>query len=569
MSKSELSGVAYSYMRFSSLKQEQGDSIERQTKARKKWLDAHPAVTLDESLTLADLGVSAFRGKHRAGDKAALSQFIRAVETGRVKAGSFLIVESLDRLTREELGDAFELVLGLVNRGIRIVQLSPVESILEKPVNMTTLMLAVVELHRGWGESKRKSEMIGSAWRQKRVAARESGAIVTKGAKAWLKITEGKFVFRPGAKEVLRRIFQMATAGHGCRAIAKTLNNEKVKSWTGKPWYEIYIRRLLHGREVRGEFQQARRLPDGRRELEAEPVAGYYPEAVTEAEWQAAQVAARARDNRGGRPMIQAQHVNIFQGLLRTGVSGEALHIMGFNGNRVLQSEAYKRRGEGSATSFPVRPFEEGILSELAELRAADIFGKEEGPDEADELAAQVARLDAQLKRLADAFDEDDVAPEIADKVRAKNAERKAAVEAWDRAKAKAASPLSSALGESRGLIETLRTASDQREVRVRLRHALARMVETITCVFAGDRVYRVAAVRLQFHGSGSHRDYVIIHKLRKGRNEATPPPLVRSFAEAGLPPDLDLRKPDHAARAEKALADTLLAFGKKPGAKK
>jgi hypothetical protein len=64
------------------------------------------------------------------------------------------------------------MVLGLVNRGIKIVQLSPVESILEKPVNMTSLMLAVVELSRGRGESQRKSDLQKPLWARKRKECR-------------------------------------------------------------------------------------------------------------------------------------------------------------------------------------------------------------------------------------------------------------------------------------------------------------------------------------------------------------------------------------------------------------
>ncbi|HJZ59821.1 MAG TPA: recombinase family protein, partial [Gemmataceae bacterium] len=83
MNTPELVGTAYSYIRFSSRKQEQGDSVHRQTLLRDQWLQRHPKVTLDVALTMSDLGVSAFRGKHRTDDRTALSQFLRAVESGR------------------------------------------------------------------------------------------------------------------------------------------------------------------------------------------------------------------------------------------------------------------------------------------------------------------------------------------------------------------------------------------------------------------------------------------------------------------------------------------------------
>src|SRR3954466_5243657 len=91
-----IEGTAYSYIRFSAKEQERGDSLRRQTDLRDGWLARNPGVKLDDSLKLQDLGVSAFRGKHRSGDAFALGQFVKLVETGRVAKGSFLLVENLD-----------------------------------------------------------------------------------------------------------------------------------------------------------------------------------------------------------------------------------------------------------------------------------------------------------------------------------------------------------------------------------------------------------------------------------------------------------------------------------------
>src|SRR5262245_41745682 len=79
-------GTAYSYVRFSSKKQEEGDSIRRQVDATAAWAK-RKGVHLDNSLSI-DRGVSAFRGKNR--DLGALGEFLRQVEGGRVKPGSYL-----------------------------------------------------------------------------------------------------------------------------------------------------------------------------------------------------------------------------------------------------------------------------------------------------------------------------------------------------------------------------------------------------------------------------------------------------------------------------------------------
>lgn len=548
MGNSHLTGVAFSYVRFSSKVQELGDSVRRQVEARDRWLARNPGVRLDESLTLSDLGVSAFRGKHRANDRAALAVFLKAVESGRVKRGSYLIVESLDRLTREELGDAFELVLGLVNRGIRIVQLAPAESILEKPVSMTGLMLAIVELSRGNSESQVKSVRIGAAWAKKRAAVRESGALLRAKGKAWLELVNGRFVFKPGTKAIIRRIFRMATDGHGCRSIVQTLIADKVPPWTRTKWGAMYVRTLLRGREVLGEFRQGRKLPSGQREMEGEPIAGYYPAAVTEAEWQAAQVAARTRLRKGGRPSKQPEYVNMFQGLLRDAPSGQPLHTQHNREMRILRAAGYHDRGE-KAASFPAVEFERAILSQLAEIDPRELFPAE-APDDRAEARAQLARLDAQIRALTDLYDGDDVIPEVAAKLRAKHEERKTLAAAVDAAEREAAAPLSDSMAACRGLVEAIDTAKDVRAVRLRLRQVIARAAERIDCVFVSVGMQRLAAVQVRFFG-GAIRDYVVWYKSKhvsRTRKVKAAQYSVRSFAESGTPVG-DLRNPAEAVK--------------------
>src|SRR5215472_16992939 len=93
--------VAYSYIRFSHPDQANGDSLRRQTEAALEWCKRNKA-HLDTSITLHDRGKSAYTGQHRKNpDRHALAAFLRLVEQGKIPRGAYLIVESLDRLTRE------------------------------------------------------------------------------------------------------------------------------------------------------------------------------------------------------------------------------------------------------------------------------------------------------------------------------------------------------------------------------------------------------------------------------------------------------------------------------------
>ena len=91
--------TAYSYLRFSSPQQATGDSIRRQTAARDKWLAGHPDVHLDASLVMTDAGRSGY--KRKDWDTYALAEFVKHVRSGRVEPGPYLLVENLDRLSRE------------------------------------------------------------------------------------------------------------------------------------------------------------------------------------------------------------------------------------------------------------------------------------------------------------------------------------------------------------------------------------------------------------------------------------------------------------------------------------
>jgi DNA invertase Pin-like site-specific DNA recombinase len=102
---------AYSYVRFSTPEQIKGDSLRRQLAASEAYAEAH-GLELDSSLSMRDLGVSAYRGANRT--KGALGAFLKQVEMGAIPAGSVLLVESLDRLTREQAVDAHRLFLSII-----------------------------------------------------------------------------------------------------------------------------------------------------------------------------------------------------------------------------------------------------------------------------------------------------------------------------------------------------------------------------------------------------------------------------------------------------------------------
>src|SRR5262245_49657866 len=102
---------AYSYLRISDPKQARGDGLDRQEGfaericAQNKWC-------LDDSLRFVDRGKSGFHGDNRL--TGALGQFLAAVRSKRIAEGSVLIVENLDRLSREKMDEAYDQFRGIL-----------------------------------------------------------------------------------------------------------------------------------------------------------------------------------------------------------------------------------------------------------------------------------------------------------------------------------------------------------------------------------------------------------------------------------------------------------------------
>lgn len=164
---STIKAKAYAYVRFSTPEQAQGDSRRRQTDAAERYAERHN-LDIDTELNLADEGVSAFRSGNA--QKGALSKFMEAVEKGAVLPGSILLVEQLDRVSRDEPLLALMLMQSLIQKGITIVTLADGkvfngEMLRKEPF---LLMQAVMMMTMANIESANKSRRLKEAWQNKR-----------------------------------------------------------------------------------------------------------------------------------------------------------------------------------------------------------------------------------------------------------------------------------------------------------------------------------------------------------------------------------------------------------------
>src|ERR1700733_6024998 len=155
--------TAYSYVRFSTPEQSKGDSLRRQMEASRSYAKAHE-LTLDESLQ-PDSGISAYHGKNRT--EGSLGAFLDLVKQGRIAKGSALLVESLDRLSREEVEEALYQFLDIIRSGIELHTLSDKAVYRKGALKTEQLIMSLFVMSRANEESARKSGLVADAWNQK------------------------------------------------------------------------------------------------------------------------------------------------------------------------------------------------------------------------------------------------------------------------------------------------------------------------------------------------------------------------------------------------------------------
>jgi len=260
-----LSPYAISYLRFSSEVQGKGDSSRRQNASRDRWLNNHPEIPLKKEIN--DLGISAFRGKHIA--KGDLGDFLALCETEDFRKETkmrdvYLLVESLDRLSRERPLKAANQLEEILASGVKVVTLCDGKTFDENSLEQTgDVIMAVCSMSRAHEESVMKSVRLKESWVSRYEKAKR-GEIISANLPAWLEMKDGRPVTRPEVIAIVRRIFSLAASGVPKTEIARILNREKVptlnhfkgrKQKSRSYWQDCSIGKLLKGKAVEGTLE--------------------------------------------------------------------------------------------------------------------------------------------------------------------------------------------------------------------------------------------------------------------------------------------------------------------------
>lgn len=304
--------LAFSYVRFSTLEQRKGDSKRRQMDRTRDYAREHD-LRLDER-TYADLGMSAFRGANsRDGE---LGLFLGAVEQGRIPKGSFLLIESLDRISRDAPYAAVDTLMRICHSGIAVITLADGQKYDESlgKTNHGAYLMAVIVAIRAHEESATKSMRLKAVWLKKRLVAPEKP--MTGLCPAWLTLGPDRKAFSilPERAAIITRIFANYLEGIGPHLIANRLNEEGADTFgrggsKARYWHRSYVKKILQNRSVIGEFTPHVIDYEGgkKRRVAGQAVQGYFPIVVdseTFSRAAAMQVGKRAPASFKGQPTV-------------------------------------------------------------------------------------------------------------------------------------------------------------------------------------------------------------------------------------------------------------------------
>ena len=392
---------AYSYTRFSTPEQIRGRSLDRQMEAARAYAAAH-GMTLDEELR--DLGRSAFHGAHRA-EGTALGGFLAAIHAGEVPPGSVLIVESLDRLSRQQITTALGQFLAILGAGVTIATLADNQTYTPESVNEgpAPLVMSLMVMGRAHEESLRKSERVGDAWAKKKARAAETREPMTARVPGWLCLSADRRRIEviPDRAAVIRRIFDDSLAGIGTLTIMRRLNQDGVPTFgRSQIWHDSYIKKILGNEAVCGTFQAFSKERGDRRPV-GPSVPGYYPQVIPPEDFARVQAGLSSRRTAPiGR--AAASYSNLLSSVARCGCCGAPMRLLDKGkppkGGRYYQCDTARRYADGCELRrlFPASEAEAGVV---ASLRTTDIGRLLDGEKvAAARAAAELEVIEARIK---------------------------------------------------------------------------------------------------------------------------------------------------------------------------
>ena len=247
--------------------------------------------------------------------------FLRAAEEGLIEAGSVLIVEGFDRLSRAEPLQAQAQMTQIINAGITVVTAADGQEYSRETIraNPYKLILSMAIMIRAHEESDTKSKRVRAAIRRQAegwVAGTWRGIIRNGKDPHWVRHTDNGWELIEDRAAAVRFAVQRFLEGRGSVQIVREMAGLGMRMTESGTLNANNIYRTLRKRLLVGDRDLT---VDG----EAYLLKGYYPALLTEAEFDALQLAVDRR--RGTRGVGEIPSILTGMGITVCGYCGSAM----------------------------------------------------------------------------------------------------------------------------------------------------------------------------------------------------------------------------------------------------
>ncbi len=401
---------AYSYSRFSDPRQAKGDSLDRQLSAAREYAAEH-GLELDTSLR-PDEGLSGYTGKNRS--KGSLGDFLKMVEGGRVAKGSFLLVDSMDRLSRLRQTEAAHQLLSLALAGVRVVTIND-RMVFDEDADLPVMINAVLKIQGAHDYSKELARKVARGHASAKRKAREEGRIYSRNGPSWLRLNDARteWIRVPERVALVQSIFDMADGdGMGSRVIGHHLTADRTAPFRhGERWHQMTVLKLLKNRSVLGEYQPRFRNgdPDG------ETIQGYYRTAegvgiIEPAQFHRVNLKLAMTGATRGRRTGPNEVRDLLQSLGKCGLCGgtAGVHVRSKDKRHLYYCNEAGVKGCANRVRYRRDEIEKTLLRVVSEVDLSEPRQRTAETSELDAAVAERAGLAAKVERLLDLMEDGD-----------------------------------------------------------------------------------------------------------------------------------------------------------------
>lgn len=311
--------LAIAYVRWSSTVQggEDKDSYDRQTSPL-EFFTSSTGVPVVE--TIIDPGQSAFTGENSK--KGKLKGILDRIESGEIKKGDFLVVESIDRITRMRVLDGVALIQdGILKKGVKLYTTTDNKtySYEDPEKDFENLLMISLIAKRANEESEIKSKRRRSAWSKAKTKATDGVPFNAHNPPYGLRYDPGENCFEIVEDEAIeiKKIFE----GLKYEGVSNTL--KKVNLTSKRKWSRKTVHLMLTSRYPIGTLMSQKR--DGKTKVFERYIENYYPAILTHKEFQDALQAMKQRGKVKDYGRNTEGYLNIFKHCVKCAVCGQSL----------------------------------------------------------------------------------------------------------------------------------------------------------------------------------------------------------------------------------------------------